>query len=163
MNTGHGHVIPRDDGVKSRCGGPAICKQCSVELAEFQEKRKSYAEEIEDLRVEVADLLAERDALRTQLQKAEHETVGLRAILNETEEHLCSVLGEQYPNPEGTAWKLGGACGLVEAVEQELEEARNKTLLEVATNYVAADKPVFDKWLNSQTERLITKPAEGKV
>lgn len=30
---GHGHVTPRADGVKARCGGPGLCKQCSVETA----------------------------------------------------------------------------------------------------------------------------------
>ncbi len=30
---GHGHVIPNPDGMKARCGGPGICKECSEELA----------------------------------------------------------------------------------------------------------------------------------
>lgn len=28
---GHGHVVPRDDGIKARCGGPGLCKQCALE------------------------------------------------------------------------------------------------------------------------------------
>lgn len=32
-NTGHGHVTPRPDGVKARCGGPGICSACSKEAA----------------------------------------------------------------------------------------------------------------------------------
>ena len=28
-NSGHGHVFPRPDGVKARCGGPAICPECA--------------------------------------------------------------------------------------------------------------------------------------
>jgi hypothetical protein len=28
-NVGHGHVFPRPDGVKARCGGPGICSECS--------------------------------------------------------------------------------------------------------------------------------------
>lgn len=28
---GHGHVRPRDDGYKARCGGPAICGVCQSE------------------------------------------------------------------------------------------------------------------------------------
>lgn len=28
-NTGHGHVWPRPDGVKARCGGPAMCTECA--------------------------------------------------------------------------------------------------------------------------------------
>jgi hypothetical protein len=31
-NVGHGHVRPRSDGVKARCGGPAMCRECAVEL-----------------------------------------------------------------------------------------------------------------------------------
>ena len=33
MNGGHGHVIPRPDGAKARCGGPALCSVCAAELA----------------------------------------------------------------------------------------------------------------------------------
>lgn len=32
-NTGHGHVFPRPDGVKARCGGPGGCKVCQREAA----------------------------------------------------------------------------------------------------------------------------------
>lgn len=30
-NTGHGHVRPRPDGVKARCGGPGLCSVCLYE------------------------------------------------------------------------------------------------------------------------------------
>jgi hypothetical protein len=32
-DTGHGHVFPRPDGVKARCGGPGLCSVCGAELA----------------------------------------------------------------------------------------------------------------------------------
>lgn len=32
-DTGHGHVVPRVDGGKARCGGPAICSACALEAA----------------------------------------------------------------------------------------------------------------------------------
>jgi hypothetical protein len=32
-NAGHGHVTPRPDGIRARCGGPGICDVCSRELA----------------------------------------------------------------------------------------------------------------------------------
>ncbi len=35
MNHGHGHVRPRPDGVKARCGGPALCSVCAAELAQM--------------------------------------------------------------------------------------------------------------------------------
>jgi hypothetical protein len=33
-NTGHGHVRPRDDGHRARCGGPGMCPLCSQEAAQ---------------------------------------------------------------------------------------------------------------------------------
>jgi hypothetical protein len=33
---GHGHVVPRPDGAKARCGGPALCSVCAKELAAQQ-------------------------------------------------------------------------------------------------------------------------------
>ena len=36
--TGHGHVYPRADGRKARCGGPSMCRECAKD---FVEKNKS--------------------------------------------------------------------------------------------------------------------------
>lgn len=33
MNTGHGHVYPREDGLRMRCGGPAMCAKCALDQA----------------------------------------------------------------------------------------------------------------------------------
>ncbi len=30
-NVGHGHVFPRADGVKMRCGGPGLCSECAAD------------------------------------------------------------------------------------------------------------------------------------
>ncbi|MCO2082436.1 hypothetical protein O1L52_11715 [Pseudomonas aeruginosa] len=30
-NVGHGHVFPRADGVKMRCGGPRLCSECAAD------------------------------------------------------------------------------------------------------------------------------------
>jgi len=37
-NTGHGHVYPRADGVKARCGGPGLCEVCSADQARKQQE-----------------------------------------------------------------------------------------------------------------------------
>lgn len=37
-NSGHGHVYPRPDGMRARCGGPRMCKRCALDAA-----RKSQA------------------------------------------------------------------------------------------------------------------------
>ena len=31
LNTGHGHVFPRPDGARARCGGPGMCSSCSTD------------------------------------------------------------------------------------------------------------------------------------
>lgn len=31
-NSGHGYAWPRPDGVKARCGGPAMCAECLADL-----------------------------------------------------------------------------------------------------------------------------------
>lgn len=31
LNTGHGHVFPRPDGKKARCGGPKLCNLCAAD------------------------------------------------------------------------------------------------------------------------------------
>lgn len=36
MTGGHGHVVPRPDGAKARCGGLALCSTCAKELAAQQ-------------------------------------------------------------------------------------------------------------------------------
>jgi len=33
ITMGHGHVLPRPDGLKARCGGPALCIVCAREAA----------------------------------------------------------------------------------------------------------------------------------
>lgn len=46
-NTGHGHVFLRPDGVRARCGGPGLCKECSADQARSALERKP-ADDIPD-------------------------------------------------------------------------------------------------------------------
>lgn len=42
LNSGHGHVFPRPDGTRFRCGGPATCHSCLRDLA-VKEAQQSFA------------------------------------------------------------------------------------------------------------------------
>lgn len=57
QNVGHGHVYPRPDGVRARCGGPSICSECAKDAARqkhsmvaisdrLAECARAYAEDI---------------------------------------------------------------------------------------------------------------------
>lgn len=46
MTGGHGHVIPRPDGARARCGGPAICAVCAKELAQVKTDRAATVDAI---------------------------------------------------------------------------------------------------------------------
>lgn len=55
-NVGHGHVFPRADGVKMRCGGPGLCSECTADASraraalaqrsEFHQHLKECADEV---------------------------------------------------------------------------------------------------------------------
>lgn len=57
--SGHGHVVPNVDGLKARCGGPAICSVCARELHAFKDS------EIERLRARVAELEVQLEQSRS--------------------------------------------------------------------------------------------------
>lgn len=43
QNTGHGHVYPRPDGVKARCGGPGLCPTCANDAARKRHEEGSVS------------------------------------------------------------------------------------------------------------------------
>ena len=63
-NFGHGHVYPRPDGVKMRCGGPRLCPRCSDDLA-----RKTISD------LDKLTAAEERDKLKAKLD-------AIKAIIN---------------------------------------------------------------------------------
>jgi hypothetical protein len=42
-NFGHGHVYPRADGGKMRCGGPGICLACAKEAEQKRREEERAA------------------------------------------------------------------------------------------------------------------------
>lgn len=57
---GHGHVFPNLDGVKSRCGGPGLCPDCSRDKLAFLAMPEQRQKNIEL----VADAINRRAARR---------------------------------------------------------------------------------------------------
>jgi hypothetical protein len=51
-NIGHGHVYPRADRVKVRCGGPGLCTQCSIDAAR---KNNAIARKNNDSRTTISN------------------------------------------------------------------------------------------------------------
>ena len=42
-NSGHGHVWPRPDGSRARCGGPRMCRVCAYDAADLSNARYEVA------------------------------------------------------------------------------------------------------------------------
>jgi hypothetical protein len=40
---GHGHVYPRPDGHKARCGGPGMCMRCAMDLMQKDQLERANA------------------------------------------------------------------------------------------------------------------------
>ena len=70
-NTGHGHVFPRPDTVKARCGGPGICSECSAD-----------AMQKDGMKSDPLTLLTER------VEKLEAAALRLRGMMNKVAEML---------------------------------------------------------------------------
>ncbi|WP_269497735.1 hypothetical protein [Castellaniella sp. S9] len=122
---GHGHVKPRPDGVRARCGGPAICRVCQQEKAQLEmSQRMDQAlhpldgQHINQGSVDAAAEAYERDFLQAKidaqsaeiarlrnmawtngdiLKESQAETVKLRAELA----HLRAVLSQALMALEG--------------------------------------------------------------
>lgn len=46
-NSGHGHVYPRPDGAKARCGGPALCSKCARDAAALARSTPAPTNEVQ--------------------------------------------------------------------------------------------------------------------
>lgn len=107
-NVGHGHVFPRADGVKMRCGGPALCSECAADAyrarAALAQPSPAQAEKAEVERPEVAGQLVtwptgqryvgrvrERKGCKTEdvMTVAQHERIvgELRAVIAQLRQH----------------------------------------------------------------------------
>lgn len=89
-NTGHGHVFPRPDGARSRCGGPKLCALCARDQARKDAAQSEAAAELTALRARVAQLegalhvIAERrgrfSRASGEFENAEHAMRALKSF-----------------------------------------------------------------------------------
>ena len=55
MNCGHGHVVPRTDGLKARCGGPALCAECARDEAFYRAGIEATANYLQGYAIKARD------------------------------------------------------------------------------------------------------------
>ena len=89
-NTGHGHVWPRPDGVKARCGGPAICKECALDDAQMR------GNPMPDMLKPSATLLIKLGSLIVHLEEAHSPTC---------HEFDIAAVKQLQADPEVIAWR----------------------------------------------------------
>ena len=63
-NFGHGHVYPRPDGARARCGGPSICLVCSRDKARKDIEDNKGQENTSKNREKAIQLVKERFEFR---------------------------------------------------------------------------------------------------
>lgn len=98
----HGHVTPRDDGAKARCGGPGICTDCALEYARLHYKAEPAPPEPEPQYPTICDHPVERMTLE--------ELVSELNQLNNLGDAIYKVRsraieGEYWGPYEGDSWK----------------------------------------------------------
>ena len=110
-NVGHGHVFPRPDGRRARCGGPGLCRECSQEAVlragADQDRRESIAAAL-GLLQGLCSLLRDNEPVR-------------RGVLLEHLEKALQDLDKQYvvpvreePAPAKDLRVHSRACGIHE-------------------------------------------------
>jgi hypothetical protein len=114
-NVGHGHVHPRPDGRRARCGGPGLCGSCSAEAtqkaAEDWDRFQSARDSLARVAGAVALLHSEEPVSRSALSD----------LLAPALEGLTAALAVEEPpppppdeNPFGLDMRVHSrACGIV--------------------------------------------------
>lgn len=98
-NVGHGHVFPRADGVKMRCGGPGLCSECTADASRARAalaQRSEFHQHLKECADEVATWPSyKREALTQPSPKC--ATCGGTGMVDDGE-ITCSQGGIPYEN-----------------------------------------------------------------
>lgn len=119
-NTGHGHVFPRPDGVRARCGGPGVCAECSRDLA-----RKN-------------DELAAPTSKKLTRYTPHLNGTAFMGMLKQNETHP-EMFGPDYDWTQGPYVLASEADAAIERLTHERDEARNASVPSIATVFSAVE------------------------
>lgn len=89
-NAGHGHVRPRPDGNRMRCGGPRLCKVCAAEAASLT----NPAHLVRGLLAENEEAAREREETLRELSAWTHSLLEREVTAMAVTEDLQRKLGE---------------------------------------------------------------------
>lgn len=121
INSGHGHVFPRPDGVKARCGGPALCKECAGDLAL---KMQNFPESLTDAERETVADLKQQGEIKEELPAPEQPHIGhIHVDLGESEIKLTRPSAEFLLRVlQSLAFKGSDEKLMAGAAQKELED-----------------------------------------
>lgn len=105
-NDGHGHVRPRLDGARMRCGGPRLCKVCQAELTVTPNPWDLARELVALVEVALPSALAQRDDALAAIERL-RERVGIevrdREQWESNADELCAAVERVRAVAEGWA------------------------------------------------------------
>lgn len=168
-NTGHGHVWARPDGVKARCGGPGLCKECSREQVAWnnclpepkrfppmppiteptQPQADALAAEIKRLADDYADDFAVQAMLKpASYQTADDDLSNSAAALHAAIDRLCDLAASaQTVTTPNSMFGAPGTRVQIEVVHDPLAAS-------------AEQQPVGGKWTYELDEGAICRDGE---
>ncbi|HEP9297430.1 TPA: hypothetical protein VDV42_004510 [Pseudomonas aeruginosa] len=130
-NVGHGHVFPRADGVKMRCGGPGLCSECAADAYRARAALAQPSGEVvvtknesgaivsvtrQDKEGRVLSVIAESQPSPAQAEKAEAE----RPIVSF--EKYMQVMYDRDENAKRLDAALARVAGLETALSSALSQ-----------------------------------------
>ena len=164
--TGHGHVRPRSDGMRARCGGPGFCVECSREQAQVLRADTELSTIQKTLRAagfeSVSDVLMELKGVKERAAAIGRDFAHSTAQLRRQQEKLQDVgfesvgeLAEAYQkllrydaDEEKCLWDQAAELCRLRARFTNLD-APKYTSDPMLDSVLATRNPEFDAWVAS--------------
>ncbi len=156
-NVGHGHVNPREDGVRARCGGPKMCSECAKDLA------NKTSQSSEDSQMQVSQIKKMCDQLIMLVKISDNIDIEFeeyaKDMISKSETYIQTVFDSVlYPQPEDevdepsasdasvstvTVWKVGDFSQNLPASKDAVDKLKNILASNTGSGTVslAAEKP----------------------